>query len=55
MYSPLFSIVAWDTLSSSQLVNTYNLFRTLIGFAYQGKDIVFEFILEYSSLSDFGP
>jgi len=27
-----------------------------IGFAYQeGKDIVFRFILEYSSLRDFGP
>jgi len=26
-----------------------------IGFAYQGKDIVFGFILEYSSLIDFGP
>jgi hypothetical protein len=26
-----------------------------VGFAYQGKDIVFTFILEYSSLMDFGP
>jgi hypothetical protein len=26
-----------------------------IGFAYQGKDIVFRFIIEYSSLRDFGP
>jgi hypothetical protein len=27
-----------------------------IGLAYQGKDIiVFRFIIEYSSLSDFGP
>jgi hypothetical protein len=25
------------------------------GFAYQGKDIVFRFIIEYSSLRDFGP
>ncbi len=24
-------------------------------FAYQGKDIVFRFIIEYSSLRDFGP
>jgi len=23
--------------------------------AYQGKDIVFRFIIEYSSLRDFGP
>jgi hypothetical protein len=33
-------------------------FKTLqnfIGLAYQGKDIVFRFIIEYSSLMDFGP
>jgi hypothetical protein len=48
-------MVARDTLSSSQLVNIYNLFGIFIGFAYQGKDIMFGFILEYSSLRDFGP
>jgi hypothetical protein len=26
-----------------------------VGLAYQGKDIVFRFIKEYSSLRDFGP
>jgi hypothetical protein len=26
-----------------------------VGLAYQGKDIVFGFIIEYSSLRDFGP
>jgi hypothetical protein len=26
-----------------------------IGLAYQGKDIVFRFIIEYSSFIDFGP
>jgi hypothetical protein len=26
-----------------------------VGLAYQGKDIVFRFITEYSSLRDFGP
>jgi hypothetical protein len=26
----------------------------LLAFAYQGKDIVFRFIIEYSSLRDFG-
>jgi len=26
-----------------------------IGLAYQGKDIVFKFIIEYTSLRDFGP
>jgi hypothetical protein len=25
-----------------------------VGLAYQGKDIVFRFIIEYSSLKDFG-
>jgi hypothetical protein len=27
----------------------------ICGLAYQGKDIVFRFIIEYSSLRDFGP
>jgi hypothetical protein len=26
-----------------------------VGVGYQGKDIVFGFIIEYSSLRDFGP
>jgi hypothetical protein len=26
-----------------------------VGLAYQGRDIVFRFIIEYSSLRDFGP
>jgi hypothetical protein len=26
-----------------------------VGLAYQGKDIVFKFIIEYNSLRDFGP
>jgi hypothetical protein len=26
-----------------------------VGLAYQGKDIVFRFIIEYGSLKDFGP
>jgi hypothetical protein len=26
-----------------------------VGLAYQGKDIVFRFIMEYSSSRDFGP
>jgi hypothetical protein len=26
-----------------------------LGLAYQGKDIVFRFIIEYSRLRDFGP
>ncbi len=26
-----------------------------VGLAYQGKDVVFRFLIEYSSLMDFGP
>jgi len=29
--------------------------RFVVGLAYQGKDIVFRFIIEYSSFMDFGP
>jgi hypothetical protein len=30
-------------------------FKQFVGLAYQGKDIVFRFIIENSSLKDFGP
>jgi hypothetical protein len=30
-------------------------FSLFVGLAYQGKDIVFRFIIEYSSFRDFGP
>jgi len=33
----------------------YHTNGSFIGLAYQGKDIVFRFIIEYSSLRDFGP
>jgi hypothetical protein len=29
--------------------------KLFVGFAYQGKDIAFRFIIEYTSLRDFGP
>jgi hypothetical protein len=29
--------------------------RMFVGLAYEGKDIVFKFIIEYSTLTDFGP
>jgi hypothetical protein len=29
--------------------------KKFIGLGYQGKDIVLRFIIEYSSLRDFGP
>ncbi len=30
-------------------------FSCCVGLAYKGKDIVFRFIIKYSSLRDFGP
>jgi len=38
-------------VQSSENTISHNLF----GLAYQGKDIVFRFIIQYSSLMDFGP
>jgi hypothetical protein len=32
-----------------------SLLVLFVGFAYQGKDIAFRFIVEYSNLMDFGP
>jgi hypothetical protein len=34
---------------------THKLMELFIGLAYQGKDIVLRFIIEYSILRDFGP
>jgi hypothetical protein len=31
------------------------IYRAFVGLAYQGTDIVFRFIIGYSSLRDFGP
>jgi len=36
-------------------VPTNSFFFRFVGLAYQGKDIVFRFIIEYSSLMGFGP
>jgi hypothetical protein len=35
-------------------LNFYNFFDFVV-LAYQGKDIMLRFIIEYSSLRDFGP
>jgi hypothetical protein len=40
---------------SSDLKYTCVYHGPFFGLAYQGKDIVFRFIIEYSSLRDFGP
>jgi hypothetical protein len=37
------------------LIKEENKIMCFFGLAYQGKDIVFRFIIEYSSLRDFGP
>ncbi len=40
-----------------EAVRMYNFWggKRFVGFAYQGKDIVFRCIIEYGSLRDFGP
>jgi hypothetical protein len=43
----------WVVLVDEVVVSS--LFEQFIGLGYQGKDIVFQFIIEYSSLRDFGP
>jgi len=42
-------------MALSQVLNKDAINHTFIGLAYQGKDIVFRFIIDYSSLRDFGP
>jgi len=45
----------WIILSSIHIPHLWNLQHAFLGPAYQGKDIVFRFIIGYSSLRDFGP
>ncbi len=40
---------------ASIVVNEGYCLLQFVGLADQGKDIVFRFIIEYSSLRDFGP
>jgi hypothetical protein len=46
-------IVAKD-VTFSPVLCSYLIDLFFIGLAYQGKDIVFRFILEYGTLRDFG-
>jgi hypothetical protein len=48
----LTSIVIIPDGKSEKLYKNHTIF---VGFAYQGKDIVFRFIIDFSSLWDFGP
>jgi hypothetical protein len=55
-----FSVMPWQFRGRSCFgdilnLNSYMNNSLFIGFAYQGKDIVFRFIIEYSSLRDFSP
>jgi hypothetical protein len=43
-----------DKSKQEKLCNASGPCSWLFGFAYQGEDIVFRFIIEYSSLSDLG-
>ncbi len=43
---------SWTLQSCATIQQKY---EGIIGLAYQGRDIVFRFIIEYSSLRDFGP
>jgi hypothetical protein len=48
---------ALSILLSSSTLNSlccFYFFHVFVGLAYQGKDIVRTFIIEYSSLRDFG-
>jgi hypothetical protein len=44
-----------QTLQGIHFVNFCFRFFFFFGIAYQGRDIVFGFIIEYNSLMDFGP
>jgi hypothetical protein len=48
---PLLLLLLRPCLLPSLLPST----RLFVGLAYKGKDLVFRFIIEYSSLRDFGP
>jgi hypothetical protein len=43
---------SWTLQSCATIQQKY---EGIIGLAYQGRDIVFRFIIEYSSLRDFAP
>jgi len=44
-----------DTHATKKPLMNYILLSEFFGLAYQGKDIVFRFIIQYRSLMDFGP
>ncbi len=42
-------------ITKYQVNEDKDIILTFFGFAYQGKGIVLRFIIEYSSLREFGP
>jgi hypothetical protein len=56
MHPLLFKVIRCDgKLQPTALFSLVTCLKALCWLAYQGKDIVFRFIIEYSSLRDFGP
>jgi hypothetical protein len=56
MHPLLFKAIRCDgKLQPTALFYLFTCLKALYWLAYQGKDIVFRFIIEYSSLRDFGP
>jgi hypothetical protein len=51
--NPLFQL--FKQFFSTHQFQALHIFFHFVGLAYQGKDIVFRFIIEYSSLMDFAP
>jgi hypothetical protein len=44
-----------ERMKPCMLCDTSQQHANFVGLAYQGKDIVFRFIIKYNSLKDFGP
>jgi hypothetical protein len=49
----IFSSIVLTENSDLSTLNDFQIWFIGIGLAYQGKDIVFRFIIEYSSLMDY--
>jgi len=53
---PAKRVHTWAFLKAKKKKEEWTIFEsTFVGLAYQGKDIVLRFIIEYSSLREFGP
>jgi hypothetical protein len=52
IFTPCKSLVGWEMIYGNSGESTP--WHPLLAFAYQGSNIVFRFIIEYSNLMDFG-